>query len=367
MIVKKQYCAALIFMFVVTLSSCAYNGSINDLPTATLEFNKASEYSTLALADGKMIYQTLENPTCFFALDIEQNSVVELGSVSDFILNGYSLVSDSGKLYTYITIADDNDEQKNVLYEIDYYSNTISPLISNQNSAPIIYVYKSPMGILQLKTPSSDSSQTYFEVYEPQTGDSSVMLVAQENEIYIIASVNENSLFVFVALEMPDASYEFLIKEYDLKTYSLINTVELEGVHSYISKARIGKMEVFGDYIYMLNYSNEGIICKITDTTVASVLERENLECVWNQQHEIYSSERLFYVRNTAECFTLNLDTGEIKHVDSNLQSGYVIGSIFADGDDILLQAKILSDNKLIKTKTMIYLYDYYRYINSEA
>lgn len=349
------------------LVSCSHGGESSEgTIIVESEFTKESDYSIVALADGELIYQTLEEPTCFFSLDVGQNSEVELGQVSNFILNGYSLVKDSGKLYTYIAVSE-YDTINNVLYEIDYTNDTISPLISNQNSSPIIYLYKVPTGILQLKTPLTGSSTTYFELYNLQTGASTEVLVAPENEIYIIASIDDNSLFVFTAHEMPNQIYKFTIDEYDLETYELINTIELSEIHSYISNARIGKMEVFGDYIYLLNYSNEGIICKLSDNAVIPVLERENLEYVWNQQQESHNPERLFYIRNTNECFLFDLNTGETKEIDPKTENGYVISSIFSDGDDILLQTKKPSNNKLIEEKTIIYFYEYSNYINSET
>lgn len=363
----KRYCISFLLIFVFILASCSHGDRFSEgTIIVDPEFTKESDYSIAALADGELIYQTLEDPTCFFSLDVRQNSEVELGQVSNFILNGYSLVKDSGKLYTYIAVSEFG-AIKNVLYEIDYTNDTIRPLLSNQNSSPIIYLYKVPTGILQLKTPLAGSSTTLFELYNLQTGTSTEVLVAPENEIYIVASIDDDSLFVLTAREMPDQIYKFTIDEYDLETYELINTIELSEIHSYLSNARIGKMEVFGDYIYLLNYSNEGIICKLSDNSVIPVLERTNLECVRNQQQKLHNPEMLFYIRNTNECFLFDLNTGETKEIEPKIENGYVISSIFSDGDDILLQAKKPSNNKLIEEKTIIYFYAYSSFITSET
>lgn len=236
---KKYMIMMAIFLVALLIcSSCA--GEI-DSTLVTLTFNEVSDYSITALVDGKIIYQTLDNPTLFFSLDIEQNKLIEIGSVPNYILNGYSLVHDAGKLYTYITTSDDNFEHlKNVLYKIDLTNDTISHLTSNKNLSPIIFIYKTPDGILQLKTPSVGSDlQTYFDVYDPQTGDSNVVLIAQEGEVYVIASMYEQSLFVFVAHKKLDSNYEYFIREYDTVTYDLINTIKLGSMHDYIARAPV--------------------------------------------------------------------------------------------------------------------------------
>lgn len=109
----------------------------------------------------------------------------------------------------------------------------------------------------------------------------------------------------------------------------------------------------------MENYSNEAILCKIVDNVVVPVIEKRNLTCVWNQQHEKYSSEMIFYIRNTCDYFLLNINTGEIRHREIKLRKNYVIESIYTDGDDILLRARKPGNNKLMESRDMLYICKY--------
>lgn len=364
--IKPQPFLVVLLFFALASNSCRNH---SEAARFNVTFHESSDFSITTLTDGIMIYQTIDNPTDFYSFDLETSKKVHLGSVSDYILNGYSFVKDEGKLYTYIAVAEKDSSLKNVLFEIDYTGNTVLPCISNQDSAPMIYLYKSPNGILQLKTPTIESGKTtHFELYEPQTGDCHDVITASDSELFVIAATQSNSLFVLVAQEVSNEQYAYYMNEYDLRTFHFIRTVDLSAIESYITKARIGKMEVFGDYFYFKNYSDDGIIFKISDNGISSVLlEKAYLDCAWNQENAIHRSEVLFFVQGTNECLLLNLDGGDLQHFESSLDRGYGISSIYADLDKVLVYARKPSNNKLFSEKVLLYYYDYSAFTNSKA
>ncbi|MBR5969711.1 MAG: hypothetical protein IK016_05115, partial [Lachnospiraceae bacterium] len=313
--------------------------------------------------DGKVIYHTLDSPTDLYAYDLKNDDILELGSIPDYLMNSYSAVNIGGKLYTYFAVSDDG-VMRNDLYEIDVAKHTISPRVSNQDVAPIIYLFEIPSGVLQLKTPKKDAGQTYFEIFEPQTGETHVVLVAQEREVFVLAATTDDSLFVLSANEVTEEEYEFLLKRFDLNTFQLLDTIDLEEIHSYMIRARIGRMEIFGDLIYFMNYSDEAVVIRISDNDVIPVLEEKDIGCAWNRKNETYDNEGVFFVRNTDECFILNSETGERTYIETELEKGYGIKSIFIDGDEILLYTVKPSNNKLVGDKVKMYLVDYLDFVH---
>lgn len=355
---KKIFCCIIVL---ISLICCSCNIANPDLSQKiSVEFYRTENCSILEYSNGKMIFQTLENPTRFFSLDVGTKKEEELGEISNFVLNGYSRVTYAGQLYTSVTVTDNNGELLNVLYAFDYNNASIKPIYSDNGYSPIVYLYKEPRGILQLKTPKVGSTQTtFFELYNISTSATEIVLMAQDNEIFVIASVYENKLYVLSAIEKPDSSYSFSLKEYNMTSYQVTNEIKLDSIYDYLINSRIGKMEVFGNYVYFQNYSNMGVICSITETSVSPVIERESLEYAGIPQSSSYEKEVLFYIRNTAECFTINRETGDIRTIEPKIHSGYNINCVFIDENNILLVEKQSSVDKRVSSKTMLNIYSF--------
>ena len=329
----------------------------------SFDFSDYADCSVEAFLDGKLICR--RDFSHYFAIDPETKTETEFtGAVPDCYTgtNGYAVTS--GKYYSCVMSPD----YTVTLYEIDCEHRSVTPLADYFDVSPMVYLWETPDGILQLKTPSLEANRrTYFDLFHPDTGETELVIQGQGNDYFAHASVYENTLYVLVSHRSEDGPSTWGLQAYDLGTYQLLKETSLEAVSAFLRQTRIDEMEVLGDYVYFANWSDQGIIAKISDEGVTPVVERESLRCASCFDRSAQTSERLFYSQPTDECLLFQFDTGETRIFRVERQEGFELWSVMIDGDRVLLHETQISQTKLENNKEIFRIFDYNDFISQGA
>ena len=311
--------------------------------------SKSEMVSTIAVVDDSVIYQTIESgKTTYYTLDVPTNRTIELGTISNFVMDAGAAALFNDAIYFYVTVGADNGNLCNILYSLDLTKSEIVKISEDSVSAPLISIYSVPQGVLALKI---QNLNTYFE---PDPG-----------ETFVIADVSEDYLFVFTYKESLEqaGTYDYYLKRYSLADYTEDGVIKLESIKSYIEESRIGKMELIGNFVFFENYSNIGLVCKITNNNVIRILEEENLTLARSLEGNVTTCE-VFYIRRSNEVLLLDLDSGEMRSFALFLPNDENIQTILSNLEKVIVKAKKYTDSKKNDIAESVYLYEYSDFID---
>ncbi len=323
------------------------------------DFSDYENCTITAFQEGKLI--CLRDFSRFFEIDPKTEAETEYaGAISNYSIGGNGYAVTPGKYYACVM---DLDETV-TLYEVDCQRRSVSPLADYHDVSPMVYLWATPDGILQLKTPRRETNRrTYFDLYHLDTGETELVIQAPGDDLFCHASIYENTLYVLTSHGTKSDS-PWVLQSYDLKTYQLLGEISLDAISDYLGQARIAEMEVLGDYLYFANWSDQGLIAKMTADAVTPVVEQDSLLSAKCYDRSGQTKERLFYMQPTDECLLLQLDTGETRTFRVNRQEGFELWTVAIDGNRLFLMETKVPESKLEKEKTVLHFYDYDDFIS---
>ena len=134
-----------------------------------------------------MLYQTVEiGSSTLSILDLATGKTIDIGTITNYIMDSGSSVVVDDSIYAYITTSDENGKPQNDFYRIGYSNLALEKISTDKKSAPIISLYQTPTEILALKT---DGTKTYFEKIDVRNGDAEEILVSPSGETFVTADV----------------------------------------------------------------------------------------------------------------------------------------------------------------------------------
>lgn len=358
--------SAFIFL-VVFLASCSSReqGGIDDSAyeyQRDLLQSRDELISTVAFIKDSMIYQTIGNgETSYYSLDIPNDELIELGTVSDFVMDTGASVLFDDDIYFYVTV-DDGDTKKNVLYFTDSDGSEIVKLSEDSDCSPLLSLYSVPQGVLALKL---SDSRSWFELVVSENGAcDDVILEAASNETFVIADVAGDYLFVLTYRNnnFSEEGYEYYIRKYLIKDFSEAEVISLQPIAAYMSESRIGTMKIIGNYVFFENYSNIGTLCEIFGETVEKIIQEEDFVYADGLANNADTYD-IFYTRRTNEAYLFDHTAGEILPFTLALPDDYSIQIIFSGEDCILVKAKKYDISNRETACEKIYLYDYSAFV----
>ena len=315
--------------------------------------------SSGVVVDDSFIYQTLgSGKTSYYILDVPTGKTNELGFISDFVMDTNARALFNNVLYFYVTVQDGNSELCNVLYSLDLGKTELAKVSEDHLSAPLLSLYSAPQGVLALKIRNGSA---YFELVASEVGSCEKMMIEpDQGETFVIADVFDDCLFVFTYKNSPDQTddFDYYLKCYSLDTYTVKRVIKLESIKPYIQESRIGTMELLGDYIYFENYSNLGLVCKISNNDVTKILEEENL-VLSNNLEEDTDNYQVFYIRRSNDIRLLDLSSGRMDSITLPLPDDERIQVIFSNQESVIVKAKKYTDSKEAKNVESVYLFTY--------
>lgn len=353
--------AGIAFCLLLLLTACSSDavGKTKYPSCNTIPQSKSYAVSAMGLVDGSLLYQVLDtDKSSYYLLDIASGSVRELGAVTDFALDTGAEAYFGGSLYFYVTVQETDGSLCNVLYAWEKDASEIVKVSEDRSSAPLLSLYAVPEGVLALKV--NEEGNTCFEMVVSGEGPcSTVLLEAPPEEAYVIADVFEDHLYVFAyeLSALSPESYRYFIRKISLRDYSEAAVIDLEAVRPYIEESRIGRMEIFGDYLFFENYSNIGLICRIQGDGVTKIAEEADLV-----QAKTFSgreeSREFFYIRRTGDLFLFDRAAGELKPISLTLPNEEKIQVVFSDGNRVSIKAKTYSGLRITRPTEKVYTYE---------
>ena len=349
-----------LMLFLTSCSSVEQGNTDNSAYEYQRELSQSQNelISTVAFVENTMIYQIIrDGETSYYSLDIPNDELDELGTVSNFIMDTGAVATFNGAVYFYVTV-EDKGTRKNVLYSTNNDGSGIVELSKDPNCSPMLSLYSVPQGILALKV---NDSKSWFELVVSEYGVcNNIVLESTPDEAFLIADVAGDYLYVltYKTSNRNGETNKYYIRKYLLEDFSEAGIVSLQPISSYISDSRIGTMEIIGDYIFFENYSNIGALCKISNGDVEKIIEEEDFVyadgLIGNP--DAYD---IFYIRRTNEAYLFNREEGEILPFTLELPDDFSIQIIFSGENGILVKAKKYDTSRWETTSEKVYLYDY--------
>lgn len=354
---KKKLSLILIVAISILFSACMGNRTEIDDNSMIMQrsFSPVTTTNTIAVLNHHMLYQTMDmGSSSFYIFDLLKNTTTRIATISNYVMDSGSTVIIGDTVYFYITESNAEDQLQNVLYCINCSDLSMKRLYEDGACAPLISLYQSPFGILALK---ATDSNTYFDLYNESMQIPTVVLEAPQGETFVTAAVSNNILFVFAFSGNSDEGYSYFIRKYTLDGYEPIGIIMLENIQQYISQARIAEMAILGDYLFLNNYSNMGLISSINkDGTVSTLHEMPDIAIL---DSETENETTIFYVRQTNKYYVFNTVSGDLQQSELIMDGEYLIRSMFADSDRVVVKTKPNYESKSDGYSEEIYVYEY--------
>ena len=136
-----------------------------------------------------------------------------------------------------------------------------------------------------------------------------------------------------------------------------MGVISLDNIEKYIVQARIAEMDVLGDYLFLNNYSNAGLISVINED--GSVSSQHEISNIARLPSDIYTRNALFYVRQSNTYYVFDTISGDLQQMELSIDNGYLIRSMFADGNNVVVKTRINYENKMEEYNEEIYVFEY--------
>lgn len=354
---RKAFSLVLIVAMSMLFTACTENGDNFDSTNVIMQksFSPVTTTNTIAIVDNQMLYQTLDmGSSTFYIFDLLENTTTEIATISNYVMDSGSAVIIGNAVYFYITESDIEGQLQNTLYRISYSDLSMERLCEDRTCSPLISLYQSPLGILALKT---TDSTTYFDLYNESMQIPDVVLEAPQGETFVTATISDDILFVFAYSGNSSMGYNYFIRKYTLDGYEPVGTITLDNIEQYIAQARIAEMVVLDDYLFLNNLSNTGLISSINKDGTVSVFHKMPDIAILSSESE--SKTALFYVRQSNNYYVFDTNSGDLQLLELNIDSGYLIRSMFADGENVVVKTRPSYENKSDGYSEEIYVYEY--------
>lgn len=339
------------------LVACSATGSTSDKTPAIIQksFSPDSATNTIAIMENKMLYQSVDTgSTTFFVLDLNNNETKEIGTISNYVMDNGAVAVIGDSVYAYITISGEDEQMQNVLYRICYSDLSMEQIFVDKVCAPLISLYRVPSGFLALKV---SDSKTYFDLFNKSNQSSNTVLEAPKGETFVTATVSGDTLFVFAYAQDSNGGYDYFVRKYSLDGYNALGVVSLDNIEDYITQARISEMDILGDYLFLNNYSNAGLLSIINED--GSVSARHEISNVARLTSSAEDRNSLFYVRQSSTYYVFDSISGDLQQMDLSIDDGYLIRSMFADGENVVVKTRINRESKRDEYNEEIYVFEY--------
>ena len=310
--------------------------------TSSLEpFNYASGDTYIAMtADSYIFMQMDSGKTTYYRQYLYEDNCIEIGEIDNFFLStkGSAVV---GQSVFFIAVVIVDEQLKTLLYEIDLTKNSLSAVVSDYacNFDAYTFAYKDYVAIAKYYY-ESDNIRSCIDLYDPISKKIKTVLTANIDNVNLIGSIflkacsDGENIYVLTDVgnglgQNPTTN----IVEYD-STFKPVRSLSIEKVHDYIMESRVYEMTIENNYIFLSNYSNNSVICKLKKDEVIPIIQQQDLEIVER------ATDVLLYVRGSGSLFMLEPTTAQIKKIETELKNNFVIKCLLACDNKVLMIMK---------------------------
>ncbi len=302
------------------------------------EIGDINNYTPIALFDDAVVYNYIDESGALVIgnYDFSSKKYSDTAGVEEFyISSGKPAVIDDSII---LPITLNTNEHK--LLRVNSDSNTFEMIFNEFNSYPMDIVSTMNTDIYMLSTKKDDlATATYIRKYNENTGNMDICIEKQftdiaGEQITAFSCSNEN---IYVLANNMETKNDTYIEIYDGKAYDLLSKVYFESeVRDFVSNNGIAEFYCFGSYIYIRNFSDYGLIGKIENNQIKSVLELPNLRMAYNgknTQDDYYG----FFVRGGREFYLLDVHADTLYKTSLELSQDESIRNAISDGKSICI------------------------------
>lgn len=317
-------------------------GKDSEIISVPADFENVLSYK--GLIDDSFIYLSVnEGAATYYRHYINDNKIITLGTIDNFLLSTKNTVLIDNVLYFYASVIEsDTEDTSNILFGIDLSRNKMNTYKNDDEALAGILTYQFDEDIITLKNIVDDGIvTTYLDVFDINSKSwrqENINVVNQEtHEGSAIFGLYGNKESVYVLHDDwsgGKGNIKTTLKVYDTEMNE-VQTVNLDNdLRDYILSSRIQEIAIFGEYIYIYNTSNNGLLGKIVENNIEPIIKERNLELSMNQTS---TNNPLFYVRRSNKCYLLDEETGNIDTLNLKIGNGYYIRCILTDEVNVLL------------------------------
>jgi len=321
--------------------------------------------SLKVLLDDSFIYMNTElagntgGPT-YYRHYFDSDEVVKIGNINNLLVETRFSALVGNVLFFHVGIDSDSITGfDTVLYGINLDTNQLRVYSKDDEAAPITADYRHNGKLISLMrgntNKDADIMRFWFKLFDEKSGtvekkrEWTYDRVNKKGSIILNFCISDGKIYALV--QDGDGSGKLItsIKVYD-DGINLLRTINIDQVHDYIMSLAGGEIVVFGDFIFMHNYSNDGLIGQIENDTVKPLFQARELELATNQ---FKYDMPVFYIRGTNKGYLLDIHNKSLKEFSLEMPSGYYITYGLSTNDYFLFLLRAEGRNDLV------YLYQY--------
>lgn len=331
--------------------------------TKVIKLGSLDNYTPIALNDKTITYNYISNNDALtigsYNIDLQkENNIV---SADNFYITYGIPAQIQNKVYLPITL--NNMEHK--LLQIDMTNNSHKTVFTDNNSEPFDSVSTMNDSIFMLSgnTDKNGIYSSYIRKYnaaakqmEPCIREESI---GKEKGRIIKSFACHNDRIYTVTEEKNGSDKDIYINVYDGREFTLLNKLNFnETIKSYILNNDIVQFYLFGDYIYIRDFSDTGIIGHITENSIKDILALPQLRIAYNSRNT-NDDYYVFFMREGNEIYILDMKNDDLRKSILHLSENESIRNAISDGNNICVS--ILDDSNTdsyVTKETYIYSYE---------
>lgn len=324
-------------------------------PIETIDYATGDTY--MALLDDSYIFMRMNNngKTVYYRQSLFENTVIKIGEIPDFFTSTKGCVIIGEKLFFSATTQNEQ-KIKNSLYEIDLINNSLSEVLTDNLCSFELYTfaYNNCVAIAKYYY-EGDYIKSCVDLYNPKDNTVRTVLLHKidntnlDGSIILRACSNDKEIFVLKDIGSGSGQvYDTNISVYNVEQNfdTNVKTISLGDIYEYIMKSRIYQMNVYGEYIFLSNYSNDSVFGKIEGGKIVPIKQLRHLEIA------SMSPNILLYLRYTNQLFLFDTSTSELKTASIQADNQYIIIYALAHENNILVVLASKDD----PTEEIVYL-----------
>ena len=362
----------LILVFVFILTSCSNKNNVDyfysgaKIVNSKKSINDIDMFGIENVVDNKIIYFNYEDESKrnYYIYDVEDENEKEIFTGENILFSSGLTAGVNDNIYTNLILEHKNNQIINNLVQIN--TDTLDfEIISedNCNEETTSFICATETDILLIKHSVNEKT-------------SQVVLYDIENNEYItiiekkFAVENGKNQGVFLNGIAYDSGYLYVIEEnyenhlmsIQLVKYNLqgeyISSIDLREIYSYIEDEAVGKFFVFGDYMFVRNYSGKGVVCRIIDDNAEIHFEVENDLDIVRTNKDTEQNQYIFYSRREGKDIkVLDINTGKMETVTLNIGDEIeVIRYIYGDEYNNLLVGLVDPEDENLNNENRFYV-----------
>lgn len=248
------------------------------------EIGDIDNYTPIALFDDLVVYNYIDESGALVIgnYDFSSKKYSDTASVEEFYISGGKPAVIDDSIILPITL----NANEHKLLRVNTDSTTFEIIFNEFNPYPMDIVSTMNTDIYMLSTKKDDlATATYVRKYNENTGNMDICIEKQftdiaGEQITAFACSNEN---IYVLTNNMEGENDVHIEIYDGKTYDLLVKLYFESeLRDFVSDNGIVEFYCFDGYIYIRNFSDYGVIGKIENNQIKTVLELPNLRMAYN-------------------------------------------------------------------------------------